>query len=386
MATDKPRRKTYPTTKPFPTFPLTPRADGRFSKRIRGVLHTYGKGGDWQGALDAYLATARARHAGRHAVQEQRGAATVRQLANNYLAERDADVKRGALALRTWQEYREALDRFVKFAGPAAPPAELVPDLFTRFAQRLGKDLGAHAYNRTRALIFAWLRYCQGAEWCPPVNFGVGFRKVPAGKIRGRKKPRLLTPAQVAAILAAARPRPQIYAMCLLGLNGGFGATDCSQLPRAAVDTAAGIIRYARPKTHIARTVPLWPETAAALATLLALRPDDPLVFRTRHGAEWVRTERRKTRKGKTAVVSKDSVAMMYAKICGPAAPGTSFYWLRHTFATYANEVRDADARRHIMGRRLPDLDDVYVETVFLPRLRVLTDHVREKLGIATVG
>lgn len=376
-------RRVYPTAKPYPSYPLTPRADGRFVKRIRGVLHTYGKGGDWQGALDAYLATARARHAGRHAAQERTGAATVRQLANNYLAERDADVRRGALALRTWQEYREALDRFVKFAGPAAPPAELVPDLFSRFAQRLGRDLGSHAYNRTRALVFAWLRYCQGAEWCPPVNFGVGFRKVSAGKIRSQRKAKLLTPEQARAILAAAKPHPQLYAMCLLGLNGGYGATDCSQLEKGYVDTAAGVIRYARPKTHIARTVPLWPETAAALAPLLVLRPDDPLVFRTRHGAEWVRTERRKTRKGKTAVVTKDSVAMMFAKVCRPAAPGTSFYWLRHTFATYANEVRDADARRFIMGRALPDLDDVYVETVFLARLQSVTSHVREKLGIA---
>ena len=74
---------------------------------------------------------------------------------------------------------------------------------------------------------------------------------------------------------------------------------------------------------------------------------------------------------------------MMFAKVCGPAAPGTSFYWLRHTFATYANEVRDADARRTLMGRALPDLDDVYVETVFLARLQSVTSHVREKLGIA---
>ena len=168
-------------------------------------------------------------------------------------------------------------------------------------------------------------------------------------------------------------------AMIYLGLNGGFGSTDCAQLAREHIDLKAGVIRYNRPKTNIARTVTLWPETIKALRKVLALRPDDPLVFRTKSGSAWVRTKRNK--KGK--VITVDAVAGRFGKLMDEAKivmPGVGFYALRHTFATYANEVRDGDARRHIMGRRLPDLDDVYIEHLFLPRLKVLTDHVRSKV------
>jgi hypothetical protein len=60
-------------------------------------------------------------------------------------------------------------------------------------------------------------------------------------------------------------------------------------------------------------------------------------------------------------------------------------YACRHSFATYANEVRDTDARRHIMGRLLGNLDDVYVETFFVERLKGVTDHVRSRLQIPDV-
>ena len=54
-------------------------------------------------------------------------------------------------------------------------------------------------------------------------------------------------------------------AMLLLGVNCGFGPTDCATLPVDAVDLDAGFISYARPKTGIARRCPLWPETVQAL-------------------------------------------------------------------------------------------------------------------------
>jgi integrase len=370
-------RKRYPTTKPYATFPLTPRSDGRFVKTIRGVPHTFGGKGDWRAALDEYAALAPMLHAGRVPTSTAE-LVTVRQMANVYLAERDADVKHGTLTLGSWDDYRDALGRFVRFVGPSTPARELGPDHFTRFGQKLRGSLGSYAYNRTRALILAWLRHAGAAEWVkPPINVGVGFKRIPAGKIRGERKSRLFTPAQIAKLLKLAKP--QMRAMILLGLNGGFGSTDCARLTRDVIDLKGKVIRYRRTKTNIPRTVPLWPETVKALRPLLELRPDDPLVFRTRHGKVWVRTER--GRKGK--VVTKDAVADRFGKMMDEAKidmPGVGFYALRHTFATHANEVRDADARRHVMGRRLPDLDDVYIEHLFLPRLKILTDHVRSRV------
>jgi integrase len=373
-----PNRKRYPTTKPYVSFPLTPRSDGRFTKMIRGVPLYFGQHGDWQAALDEYHAQAPAATAGRELPSAPKANVTVRQLANRYLRDREADVRHGTLKLKSWDDYRATLEKFVRFVGPQTPAKELGPDHFARFATHVRKSLGSYAFNRTRALIRAWLSHAAGAEWVkPPINIGVGFKPVSAGKMRGDRKARLFTPEQVRTLLKHAGP--QMRAMILLGINGGFGPTDCAQLTRDKIDLEGKVIRYRRAKTNIQRTVPLWPETVKSLRKVLALRPNDPLVFRTKSGRPWVRQKLSRTGRG----IVIDAVAGRFGKLMDAAKiemPGVGFYALRHTFATYANEVRDADARRHIMGRKLPELDDVYIEHLFLPRLKVLTDHVRSRV------
>jgi integrase len=374
----------YSTRKPFPSFPLTPRKDGRFAKKIKGVYYTFGSNGDWRAAKDEYLKVADAVDKGRSLPQEIPDAITVRQCANRYLANREKEVGAGTLSLGSWDNYRKALTRFARFVGPTCRMVDLKPDDFTRFAIHLREkaELGSYAFNRARSLISAWLRYAAREEWIHPVNMGNGFRKVPAGKMRADRKPRLLTPGMVKGILGVAGP--QMRAMILLGLNGGFGATDCANLPRTAVDLDAAVIRFPRTKTGLPRTVPLWPETVAALRIVLAMRPADPLVFRTNHGLPWVRV----TRKGKT-ITTKDSVGFEFYKILAKLwmkdqFRGVGFYVCRHTHATYANEIRDSDARLHLMGRKLPGIDsDTYLEGIFLPRLKKVTAHIRKRLLIA---
>lgn len=383
-----PSRKTYPTAKPYPTFPLTPRRDGRFVKKIHGQQFVFGAGGDWKAAFAEYTRQAHALHAGRQPPTAVAEIVTVRQIANKYLDARNADVRAGTLHMGSWGHYRAALSRFVKFVGAGTPAASLSTGDFARFAEHLRKLLGSYAYNRNRALLSAWLRYAAKAEWVMPINIGVGFPKVSAGKIRGERKKKLFTPIEVRTLLDIARG--QMRAMILLGLNAGFGATDCANLTKDKIDLPGGVIRYNRTKTNIARTAPLWPETVAALAPLLLLRPDDPHVFRTNHGKLWVRVER----KGKK-IITKDSVGDRFGRLMESVCmlgmkvrdtfkkqrPGLGFYALRHTFYTYANEVRDSDARLHLMGRRLPSIDgDAYLEGLFLPRLKVVTDHVRSRL------
>lgn len=371
----------YPTRKPYPTFPLTPRKDGRFAKKIKGIYYTFGSDGDWRAAQDEYYRVADAVHKGRSLPKEIPEAITVRQCANRYLANREKDVDAKTLTLGSWDNYRKCLMRFARFIGPHQRMASLGPDDFTRFAHHLREtaQLGSYAYNRARSLIAAWLTYSAREEWIKPVNVGNGFKKIPAGKMRSNRKPRLLSPGMVKAILLHAGP--QMRAMILLGLNGGFGATDCATLTRDAVDLDAAVIRFPRAKTGLPRTVPLWSETVDALRIVLASRPADPLVFRTNHGAQWVRV----TRKGKT-ITTKDSVGFEFYKILAKLwmkdqFKGVGFYVCRHTHATYANEVRDSDARLHLMGRRLPGLDgDTYVEGIFLPRLEAITSHIRNRL------
>ena len=62
-----------------------------------------------------------------------------------------------------------------------------------------------------------------------------------------------------------AGPGVPLKAMVLLGINCGFGNTDCANLPLTALDLDRGWLNYPRPKTGTNRRCHLWPETGAAL-------------------------------------------------------------------------------------------------------------------------
>jgi integrase len=67
-----------------------------------------------------------------------------------------------------------------------------------------------------------------------------------------------------------------LHAMILLGINAGFGNTDCARLPVSAVDLKMSVITFPRPETDIERVAPLWPETQEALQGVIANRPKTP--------------------------------------------------------------------------------------------------------------
>ena len=111
-----------------------------------------------------------------------------------------------------------------------------------------------------------------------PVKYGGQFKK-PTLKEKRRSRSerdrangkRIFEPPQVRLMLEQAQG--QLRAMILLGINGGFGNTDCAELPIAALDLDVAVIEYERPKTAVQRVVPLWPETVTALRAVSASRP-----------------------------------------------------------------------------------------------------------------
>jgi integrase len=129
-----------------------------------------------------------------------------------------------------------------------------------------------------------------------PVRFGPGFGKPSRRAVRlarADRGPKLLAAADLWKLILAADV--QLRAMTLLGLNCGFGQTDCSELTRAAL-SRSGWLNFRRPKTGVPRRCPLWPETVEALKAAEALRPspiepaDDARMFLTKFGRPWVRT------------------------------------------------------------------------------------------------
>jgi len=176
---------------------------------------------------------------------------------------------------------------------------------------------------------------------------------------------------------------PALKAMILLGINCGFGNTDCSRLPLPAVNLEEGWINFPRPKTAIMRRCPLWPETIDALRVAITERPKskqsefDELVFITKYGAPFVRN-------GSNGVVI-DGVSAQFSKLLVVLKinrPGLGFYAIRHTFETIGGASRDQIAVSAIMGHApaASDMSAVYRERIDDDRLVAVTDHIHNWL------
>jgi integrase len=179
--------------------------------------------------------------------------------------------------------------------------------------------------------------------------------------------------------------------MILLGVNAGFGNTDCAELPLGAVDLDHAIIDYPRPKTEVQRRVTLWPETVRALQSAIDQRPepkheaDAHRVFLTRQGTPWLRYHGNGDAKG----WKRDNVGREFKKVkdaAGMNGKHRGFYALRHTFETIGGETGDQKAVDFIMGHapRAHDMGAIYREWIGddreTARLKRVTDHVRRWL------
>jgi integrase len=175
-------------------------------------------------------------------------------------------------------------------------------------------------------------------------------------------------------------PNPALRAMVLLGINCGFGNTDCATLPMSALSLDSGWLDYPRPKTGIGRRVPLWPETVAAIRRAIAVRPEPAdhessgLVVLTSIGTPWLRP---------SASYRSDQLTKRFIEVLQKLRMHRErfgFYTLRHVFRTVADAARDTPAVDLIMGHADHSMRDHYVERIEDDRLRAVTDHVRNWL------
>ena len=363
--------------KPYPEFPLFPHASGQWAKKIRGKMHYFGPWADPDAALAKYLEQKDALHAGRKPRPEA-GAATVKDVANDFLNAKQALVDTGELSPRTWADYKLVCDLAVAHLGKSRRADDLGPDDFAALRNKVAKKwgperLGSKLIQYTRCLF----KHAFDAGLIDrPVRFGPGFKR-PSKKVlrlnRAAAGPKLFTPEEIRRLIDAAGV--QLRAMLLLGINCGFGNADCGTLPLSALDLETGWIDFPRPKTGIQRRCPLWPETVAALRAALAKRPepkaeeDAGLVFITKYGAGWCKDT-------STNPVSQETAKLLKALDIN-GRKGLGFYTLRHTFRTVADGAKDQPAADHLMGHEVPHMSSVYREGISDERLRAVADHVR---------
>ena len=237
--------------KPYPTFPLTPHPNGQWCKKILGKLHFFGTWADLKAAHDRYLTLAPDLHAGRTPQPEKLTGAefTVKKACNGFLNWQAEKLEAGEIGGRWFEDCRCILKEFAEGVGKHRTVLDLCPSDFQRYRSSLGRRLGVYALRRHITAIKSVFKYAYDMGLVEqPMRFGRGFAPPSASQERKAKQKaelangkKIFTREEIARILDT-RKTDVLQAATLLGINGGFGNTDCALLPKMAIDLDAGII------------------------------------------------------------------------------------------------------------------------------------------------
>jgi integrase len=379
--------------KPYPDFPLSSHASGKWQKKIRGKIHYFGRwakrvngklervpGDGWEEALRLYKAQADDLHAGRTPRVTNPDGLTVKELCNRFLTAKTRKMEAGELSPRSFAEYKQTTDRLIAQLGKDRLVDDLASDDFESlradFAKRWGPVRLGNEIGRVKTIFKYAL---DNALIDRPVRFGSEFKKPGKAvlrKHRAKNGERMFERDEILTLIAAADP--VVSAMIHLGVNCGFGNTDVADLQRSHLDLANGWIDFPRPKTGIERRCPLWPDTVKALRKAIDVRPeardddDADCVFLTVRGRRWVKV----SEKARTDTVTA-AFGSLLRQLGINGRKGLGFYTLRHVFRTIADESRDRVAIDTIMGHSDPSMGAAYRERIDDDRLRAVADHVR---------
>jgi integrase len=409
--------------KPHKDFPLFQHKTGRWCKKVRGRHHYFGKIADdpnGEAALRLWLEQRDELLAGRTPRIKGDGLTTA-DLCNHFLAFKQSLLQSGEITQRTFDRYHANCAMLVSISGRSRLLSDLRPEDFQALRGHMAKRWGPVALGNEIQMVRSVFRYGYEAGLIDkPVRFGPGFRKPTVKTIRrahAANGPRLFSPEEIHKALE--RSTTNMGAMILLGCNGALGPLDLAMLPMRAIDLKGGWLDYPRPKTGIARRIPLWPETVAAIQDVLTHRSeprdarDTSLLFIHPRGYSYFNKQRaHRITNGFTYTLEKAGIkpkgdykkrspkkASNPKKDAPPSsldrAESTStktfrtFYDLRRTFQTIAEGAHDLVAVQSIMGHApaSADMSAVYRQRVDDDRLRAVSDHVRAWLfGPASKG
>ena len=325
---------------------------------------------------------------------------TLRPLVNKFLdAKKPPRLDSGDMGPeRAFADYHAAAGRLISALGADRRLDDIDSTDFGGLRSKLAEKMGPVSLGNEIGRIRCIFKFAfdSGTGYLRPVRFGAEFAKPTKRTMRMARHargPRMFEPKEIKALLKGAGV--QMRAMILLGLNCGLGNTDVAALPRSALDLKAGILNFPRPKTGIARRAVLWPETIAAPQSC-GQGPGPSLQKRGRrragvHHPLWPAMGQDRSaqalgsRSPLTAVVKRRQWGWSSASSCGPPKShvvGRSFYALRHTFRTVADEVGDRPAVDLVMGHENgADIAVRYVERIEDGRLKRVSEHVHNWAG-----
>lgn len=351
-------------------FPLTRHATGQYCKKIHGK--TYYFGSDKQEALQRYIDQAAYLHGSNHNSQRPLGdSMTLKQLCGMFLKYQLTKVKANAITAQHYNDQISSLNMLMSFLGQRRSIKDISTLDLQNYKQKLQKhyNKSSHRLNlhiSNLKTLFHWAKKNDVLKQIPNID------AINRSKLTNRQR-RIFTHEEISKLLAVADI--QMKAMIWLGLNCGFGCTDCSDLQWKNLDFTNARVEFPRGKTGIQRDLPLWSETIDALK---AVPKKGKLVFYTTRGNPFVRNAVKIDANGNEKYCPINSIATKFARLIKKAdlniPKGTGFYSLRRTAATLAARSGDPFAVQRLLGH-----SNLLMATRYVQDVSKQTDEVVEK-------
>jgi integrase len=405
--------------KPYPNFPLFAAKNGQWRKdvRVNGGKPRPFYFGPWatdpegKAAVKEWLSREPAIRAGTDhiRVSSTGPALTLKDLLRRFLEQKQYEYSTGQLAAETLRDYIREANYLGTWAGAEAQVAAFTPDHFAGYRKHMeqSRSLGVDRLATSMRMVRAMFNHGGKMGWCPHPVYGIGFDPPntdpdakAAAKIRKGEDVADLpiwTGEQIEWLLAHSGPVMQ--AAILMGINCGVGPSDLARMTWLNIKGKRLSMR--RGKTGIRREGYLWQRTRDALAVLrtlphqkAALERDGEkaLVFLNKSGQALVtRKEYRHpadAAKIKTVKVSASFSASFGALVARAKAAGVvaqdsplTFYNLRHTFYTIAENTERTVAVKRCMGHTLKGEGKKYDRKPLpMSRLRFVALYVKHRV------
>ena len=341
-------------------FPLTRHPTGQYCKKIKGKMYYFGS--DKKEALQRYIDQAAYLHGSNQNSQKPvNDSMTLNQLCDMFLKYQFDRVKANTITAQHYNDQVSSLNKFIAFLGQSRRTKDISTLDLQSYKRKLEKQyasskhrLNLHVSNLKT--LFHWAQKNDILKQIPNIDALSRCKIV-------NKQRRIFTHEEINKLLAVADTK--MKAMIWLGLNCGFGCTDCSELQWKHLGLAAGRVIFPRGKTGVPRNLPLWPETIEALR---AVPKKGKLVFYTTKGNPFVRNILRTDSNGNEKYAPINSITTKFSRMIKRAGldvpKGTGFYTLRRTAATMAARSGDPFAVQRLLGHANLLMATRYVQDV----------------------
>jgi len=357
-------------------FPLTLHPTGQYCKKIKGKVRYFGT--NKKKALEKYLAQATYLHGAQSLAQKiSNGKMTLKQLCDLYLRYQNSRVLVGDITAKHYNDLTYSLSRFMSFLGPGCRIENISTLDLQNYKRKLQSSYPSidrqNLHIGLMKAMFHWARKNDVLDTIPNIDAISKDRVVHKEKYTFNKK-------QIRKLLSIADVK--MKAMIWLGLNCGFGCTDCSRLKWEDLDFKNSRVELARSKTKIGRNLPLWPETIKALKEIPR---SGALVFTISKDHPWIRTTATTNDNGEPKYIIDNRISTIFSRLMKKvriqAPKGTGFYTLRRTAATMAARSGDPFAVQRLLGHVDLTMATRYVQDVSEQTDRVIENSRKHFIG-----